>query len=162
MGSTLTDSMGGPTQTVLTMQHLPATMVLGYYAGLAATYPWEEEKIGLFGAGRVHREPVGVVAALIPWNVPFFIACNKLAPALIAGCSVILTPAPETPLDANLLAEWLTEAGLPEGLLSVLPAGREVGEYLINHPGVDKVTFAASTAAGPRVGALPSERPKGG
>ena len=160
MGGVLTDSMGGPTQTVLTMQHLPATMAIGYYVGLAETYPWEEAKVGLFGAGRVHREPVGVVAAVIPWNVPFFIACNKLAPALIAGCPVILKPAPETPLDANLLAEWLTEAGLPEGVLSVLPAGREVSEYLITHPGVDKVTFTGSTAAGRRVGMLATERLK--
>ena len=160
MGSILTAEMGAPTQTALTMQQIPALMTCTYYTGLAGNFPWEEEKIGLFGAGRIHREPVGVVAAIIPWNVPFFIAVNKLAPAFIAGCPVILKPAPETPLDALKLAEWFEEAGLPEGVLSVLPAGREVGEYLITHPGVDKVTFTGSTAAGRRVGSLATERLK--
>src|SRR5213078_1462594 len=100
---------------------------------------------------RVRREPVGVVAAIIPWNVPLFIAINKLIPALLAGCTVILKPAPETPIDALWLGALFTEAGLPEGVLSVLPADREVSEYLVTHPGIDKVSFTGSVAAGKRV-----------
>jgi aldehyde dehydrogenase (NAD+) len=103
---------------------------------------------------------VGVVAAIIPWNVPLFIAINKVVPALLAGCTVILKPAPETPIDALWLGELFTEAGLPSGVLSVLPADRAVSEYLVTHPGVDKVSFTGSTAAGRRVGALATERLK--
>lgn len=106
----------------------------------------------------VTREPVGVVGAIVPWNVPMFTAMLKLAPAVIAGCPVVLKPAPETPLSTNMLAELWAEAGFPEGSLSVLPAGREVGEYLVTHPGIDKVAFTGSTAAGRRIAALCGER----
>jgi acyl-CoA reductase-like NAD-dependent aldehyde dehydrogenase len=101
-----------------------------------------------------------VVAAVIPWNVPLFIAVNKLVPALLAGCCVILKPAPETPIDALMLGALFTEAGLPPGVLSVLPADRAVSEYLVTHPGIDKVSFTGSTAAGRRVGSLATERLK--
>ncbi|QCW77500.1 aldehyde dehydrogenase [Streptomyces sp. S6] len=96
-------------------------------------------------------EPVGVVAAVVPWNVPQFTAAAKLAPALLAGCTAVLKVSPETPLDAYLLAEIVAEAGLPEGVLSILPADREVSEYLVGHRGVDKVSFTGSVAAGRRV-----------
>src|SRR5437763_764348 len=81
-------------------------------------------------------------------------------PALLAGCTVILKPAPETPIDALMLGDVLVQAGLPEGVVSVLPADRAVSEYLVTHPGVDKVSFTGSTAAGRRVGALATERLK--
>jgi aldehyde dehydrogenase (NAD+) len=160
IGQIISSEMGAPLATVSMMQHTPAMAVLGVMTGLADTFPWEEQRTGLFGTSRVLREPVGVVAAIIPWNVPLFIALNKLAPALLAGCTVVLKPAPETPIDSLWLAEALAEAGLPEGVLSVLPAGREVGEYLVTHPGVDKISFTGSTAAGKRVGALAAERLK--
>jgi betaine-aldehyde dehydrogenase len=156
----ISSEMGAPGSTVSMMQMTPATAVLAVQQQLAESFPWEEERTGMFGVSRVRREPVGVVAAVIPWNVPLFIAINKLAPAFLAGCTVILKPAPETPIDALLLAEIFAEAGLPEGVLSVLPAGREVGEYLVTHPGIDKVSFTGSTAAGRRVGALAAERLK--
>jgi betaine-aldehyde dehydrogenase len=152
--------MGAPPGTVHMMQVFPSTAVLGVYTGLAESFPWEETRTGVFGQVIVRREPVGVVAAIIPWNVPLFIAINKLAPALLAGCTVVLKPAPETPIDALVLAELFAEAGLPEGVLSVLPAGREVGEYLVTHPGIDKISFTGSTAAGKRVGSLAAERLK--
>lgn len=113
--------------------------------------PFEERRAGVLGSILVRREPVGVVAAVVPWNVPQFTAAAKLAPALLAGCSAVLKVSPETPLDAYLLAEIATEAGLPEGVLSILPADREVSEYLVGHPGVDKVSFTGSVAAGRRV-----------
>src|SRR5947209_13198303 len=122
----ITEEMGAPTSTVQMMMWTPAQSVLSVYSGLATTFPWEETRNGLFGETRVRREPIGVVAAVIPWNVPLFIAINKLVPALLAGCTVVLKPAPETPIDALWLGRLFMEAGLPEGVLSVLPAGREV------------------------------------
>jgi len=156
----ITAEMGAPAATVQMMMWTPAQSVLSTYAGLATTFPWEETRTGLFGETRVRREPVGVVAAIIPWNVPLFIAINKVVPALLAGCTVVLKPAPETPMDALWLGALFTEAGLPDGVLSVLPADREVSEYLVTHPGVDKVSFTGSTAAGRRVGSLATERLK--
>jgi betaine-aldehyde dehydrogenase len=156
----ITDEMGAPSATVQMMMWTPAQSVLATYSGLVDTFPWEETRTGLFGETKVRREPVGVVAAIIPWNVPLFIAINKLVPALLAGCTAILKPAPETPIDALWLAGLFAEAGLPEGVLSVLPADREVSEYLVTHPGVDKVSFTGSTAAGRRVGSLATERLK--
>jgi betaine-aldehyde dehydrogenase len=158
--TTLTAEMGAPSATVEMMMYTPATAVLGVYNELAGSFPWEETRTGLFGVSRVRREPVGVVAAIIPWNVPLFIAINKLVPALLAGCTVILKPAPETPIDALMLGELFVEAGLPAGVISVLPAERAVSEYLVTHPGVDKVSFTGSTAAGRRVGSLATERLK--
>jgi acyl-CoA reductase-like NAD-dependent aldehyde dehydrogenase len=160
IGGVITDEMGAPSATVQMMMWTPAQSVLGVYAGLADTFPWEETRHGMFGETKVRREPVGVVAAVIPWNVPLFIAINKLTPALLAGCTVILKPAPETPIDALLLGQLYAKAGLPDGVLSVLPADREVSEYLVTHPGVDKVSFTGSTAAGRRVGSLATERLK--
>ncbi len=160
VSSIITDEMGAPGATVQMMMWTPAQAVLDVYSRLATSFPWEETRHGLFGESKVRREPVGVVAAIIPWNVPLFIAINKVVPALLAGCTVILKPAPETPIDALRLGELFTEAGLPEGVLSVVPAGREVSEYLVTHPGVDKISFTGSTAAGRRVGALATERLK--
>jgi betaine-aldehyde dehydrogenase len=101
-----------------------------------------------------------VVGAIVPWNVPQFVTMSKLAPALIAGCTVVLKPAPETPLDAFVVADWLTEAGVPEGVVSVVPAGREVGEHLVRHPGVDKIAFTGSTAAGRKIASICGEQLK--
>ncbi|MBJ8347715.1 aldehyde dehydrogenase [Antrihabitans sp. YC2-6] len=151
--STLTAEMGAPPAMGDMMQKTPAIATLNYYAGLADSFPWSETRHGVFGQSLVRRESVGVVAAVIAWNVPLFLAVNKIAPAILAGCSVILKPAPETPLATNLLADIFTEAGLPEGVLSIVPGGTETGEYLVTHPGVDKVTFTGSTAVGRKIGA---------
>lgn len=128
----------------------PAAMY-GVTAGIARTFPFEERRQGLRTPVVVRREPVGVVAAVVPWNVPQFVTSLKLAPALVTGCTVVLKPSPETPLDANLLAALSVEAGLPPGVLSVLPADRETSEYLVSHPDIDKVSFTGSVAAGKRV-----------
>jgi betaine-aldehyde dehydrogenase len=156
----ISSELGQPAMNVQMMQVFPSQAVLGFYPGLAESFAWEEQKQGVFGTFRVHKEPVGVVGAIIAWNVPLFLAFNKLAPALLAGCTVVLKPAPETPLTTNVVADWFAEAGLPEGVLSVLPAGREVGEHLVTHPGIDKVSFTGSVAAGKRVGGLAAERLK--
>ena len=108
----------------------------------------------------VRREPVGVVAAIVPWNVPQFVIMMKLGPALAAGATVVVKPAPETPLDCIVLADAIREAGLPKGVVNIVPAGREVGEYLVRHADVDKVAFTGSTAAGRRIAALCGEQLK--
>jgi betaine-aldehyde dehydrogenase len=128
--------------------------------GLASVIDWEEERPGAYGTTLVRREPVGVVAAIAPWNVPQMTIISKLAPALVAGCTIVVKPSPETPLDGLLMAEWIDEAGLPEGVVSVLPADREVGEHLVSHPGVDRVAFTGSTAAGRRIGSICGEQIK--
>jgi acyl-CoA reductase-like NAD-dependent aldehyde dehydrogenase len=85
--------------------------------------------------------------------MPQFLVVGKLAPALLAGCPIVITPAPETPLDALVLAEMVDELGLPPGVVSVLPGGGDVGQALVDHPGVDKVAFTGSTAVGRQIAA---------
>ncbi|MFE9400794.1 aldehyde dehydrogenase [Streptomyces sp. NPDC006530] len=142
---------GSPYSWSVLAQALGAMMVWDSALTVARQFPYEERRSGALGPLLVRREPVGVVAAVVPWNVPQFVAAAKLGPALLTGCSVILKPSPETPLDAYILGEIAAEAGLPEGVLSILPADREVSEYLVGHPGVDKVSFTGSVAAGKRV-----------
>ncbi|MFI6283333.1 aldehyde dehydrogenase [Streptomyces sp. NPDC051018] len=142
---------GSPYSWSVLAQALGAMMVWDSAITVARGFAHEERRAGVLGPILVRREPVGVVAAVVPWNVPQFTAAAKLGPALLAGCTVVLKPSPETPLDACLLADMAREAGLPEGVLSILPAGREVSEYLVGHPDVDKVSFTGSVAAGRRV-----------
>ncbi|WP_405395101.1 aldehyde dehydrogenase [Microbispora hainanensis] len=131
------------------------------YVRAAAALGWEEE-VGAVGDAttRLRREPVGVVAAVIPWNAPHQSALVKLVPALLAGCTVVLKASPETALDALALAEVFDAAGLPEGVVSILPAGRETSEYLVAHPGVDKIAFTGSTTAGRRIASVAGEQLK--
>jgi aldehyde dehydrogenase (NAD+) len=135
-----------------------SAMVLDYFTNLTRTFPFEEVRPGMMGPALVRKEPVGVVAGIIPWNVPLFITMLKFAPTLASGSTMVLKPAPETPLDALVLAELVEQAGIPAGVLNVVPAGREVGEYLVTHDGVDKVSFTGSTLAGRRIGSLCGER----
>ncbi|MFG2301156.1 aldehyde dehydrogenase [Actinacidiphila glaucinigra] len=108
----------------------------------------------------VRREPIGVVAAVIPWNSPFSAATAKLTPALLAGNTVVLKVSPENSLSMMLLADLFHEAGLPEGVLSVLPADRETSEHLVSHPDVDKIAFTGSTHAGRRIASIAGEQLK--
>ncbi|WP_432097180.1 aldehyde dehydrogenase [Streptomyces sp. bgisy100] len=148
---TISAQNGSPYAWSVLAQALGAMMVWDAAITVARDTAQEEHRQGALGPILVRREPVGVVAAVVPWNVPQFVAAAKLAPALLTGCSVLLKPSPETPLDAWLLADIAAEAGVPEGVLSILPADREVSEYLVGHPGVDKVSFTGSVAAGKRV-----------
>ncbi|MTD12526.1 aldehyde dehydrogenase family protein [Nakamurella sp. YIM 132087] len=127
-------------------------VLLRYYSQLMIDGPAEERRPGMMGGtSLVRKEPVGVVGAIVPWNVPQAISFLKLAPALAAGCTVVIKPAEETVLDAYLMAEAAVAAGLPRGVLNVVPGGRAVGAYLVEHPGVDKVSFTGSTAAGRKI-----------
>ena len=135
--------------------------VYEYYAGLAETFPFEEERkpgLGSGNVGLIVREPVGVVAAIIPWNAPASLIAYKCAPALLAGCTVILKNSPEAPGAGYVLAEICEAIGLPAGVLNVVTADREVSELLVRHPDVDKVTFTGSTAAGRRIASICGER----
>ncbi|WP_319434270.1 aldehyde dehydrogenase [Mycobacterium sp. RTGN5] len=129
----------------------PAALVR-YYAQLITETPIEEIRPSMIGHTVVRREAIGVVGAIVPWNYPQALAAFKLAPALAAGCPVVLKAAPETALDALVFAEAAAEAGLPPGVLNVVPGGAAAGAYLVAHPGVDKVTFTGSTAAGRTIG----------
>jgi aldehyde dehydrogenase (NAD+) len=128
--------------------------VLRYYAELAASFEPESRREGVYSPVIVRLEPVGTVAAILPWNVPFFLAMLKVAPAMAAGCTVVLKSAPETPLNANLLAEAADKVGVPPGVLNVICAGPEASERLVTHPGIDKVAFTGSTAVGKRIAGL--------
>ncbi|MEV0095185.1 aldehyde dehydrogenase [Streptomyces sp. NPDC050738] len=142
---------GTPYTSSVMVQALSAMMVWDAAITTARNFTYEEKRDGVLGKLLVRREPVGVVAAVVPWNVPQFTAAAKLAPALLAGCPAILKVSPEAPLDAYILADIVKEAGLPAGVLSIIAADREVSEYLVSHPGVDKVSFTGSVAAGKRV-----------
>jgi aldehyde dehydrogenase (NAD+) len=161
MAAIITAEMGSSITFSTLGQVLAPTMIFNYYAELASTFAFDEVRAGLLNPSvLVTKEPVGVVGAIAPWNVPLFIAAAKLAPSLLAGCTVVYKPAPETPFDAFRLAEIFADAGLPKGVLSVVPAGREVSEHLVTHPGVDKISFTGSGVGGKRIGGLCGERLK--
>lgn len=122
-----------------------------YYAGWATKL--NGESVALSNPGTWHaytlREPVGVVGQIVPWNAPFMIAASKLAPALAAGCTMILKPAEQTPLTALRLGQLVQEAGFPPGVVNILTGyGKTAGAAMAAHPGIDKITFTGSTATG--------------
>ncbi|MFJ5698671.1 aldehyde dehydrogenase [Arthrobacter sp. NPDC093139] len=150
----LTEEVGCPITQSRTIQIPAALAILDSYIELAQSYPFQTVRQSPTGAALVVREPIGVVAAVIPWNTPVASVMQKLGPALLTGCSFILKPAPETPLSAYWFAEAMEAAGLPAGVFNVLPAGREASEYLVSHKGVDKVAFTGSTETGRRIASI--------
>jgi acyl-CoA reductase-like NAD-dependent aldehyde dehydrogenase len=153
----VTTEMGCPITLSTKMQSIGPRLLLDAFLDLATTYPWSDVRQSATGNALVTREPVGVVGAIVPWNAPLLISMIKFAPALLAGCTMVLKPAPETPLSAYLLADIAESIGLPDGVLNVVTAGREVSEYLVRHRGVDKISFTGSTSAGRRIAALCGE-----
>jgi len=124
-------------------------MIANFYAELAEEMNFVDPRRRTAGGyGVVVREPVGVVAAVVPWNAPVFLAMIKMAPALMAGCTIVIKPAPETPLDAYILAECVEQAGFPAGTVNIVAAERAASDRLIRHPGIDKVSFTGSTETG--------------
>lgn len=126
-------------------------------AELGSRVSQEEPRPGTLTRVTIRREPVGVVAAITPWNAPAVMAHFTIPMALMTGCTVVLKTAPESPLHGQILAAIYEEIGLPPGVISVVPAGRAASEALVRHPGVDKVAFTGSTATGQRVGAICGE-----
>lgn len=129
-----------------------------YYADLARDFAYDEHRADGTNTSLVTQEPVGVVAAITPWNGPLSTPSLKITPALAAGCSVVLKPPPETPLTAYAFADALSEAGLPPGVLSIVPGDREAGQHLVEHPEVDKIAFTGSSAAGKKIMAAAADR----
>ena len=150
----ITEEMGCPITQSRAIQVGNPVGILEAYLDAATEYPFRAIRDSKVGHALVTKDPVGVVAAVVPWNVPLSLTMQKVAPALLTGCTVVLKPAPETPIDAYLVARLLSEAGLPPGVVNVVPADRDVSEYLISHPDVSKVTFTGSSAAGRRIGEI--------
>ena len=150
IAGTVTAELGAPVKFSQAVHAgLPIT-VAGTYAELAATYPFEEK----VNNSTVLHEPVGVVGAITPWNYPLHQIVAKVAPALAAGCTVVLKPAEDTPLVAQLFAEAVHEAGIPAGVFNLVTGlGPVAGQALAEHPDVDLVSFTGSTAVGQKIGA---------
>ena len=129
-------------------------------AGMSETFPFQELHPSRSGGevAMLVREPVGVVAAIVPWNGPPGTLTGKVAPALLAGCTVVYKASPEAPGTAYILAEACESAGLPPGVVNILTADREVSEWLVRHPGVDKIAFTGSTEAGRRIASICGDR----
>ncbi|MDV6292867.1 MULTISPECIES: aldehyde dehydrogenase [Rhodococcus] len=159
MAEAFTLELGAPA-AVSTLFHQNAVDMWDDAATFHERFAFEEERTWKGGHGKIVREPIGVVAVVVPWNGPVATGSLKISPALAAGCTVVLKPAPEGPVTMMMLAEALDAAGLPEGVISVVPAGREVGDYLVSHPDVDKISFTGSTAAGRVVMSRAAERIK--
>ncbi|MEU6849472.1 aldehyde dehydrogenase family protein [Actinacidiphila alni] len=150
IAATVTAELGAPPAFATAVHTDMPTAVMGSFAAIAAAYTFEEQ----VGNSRVFQEPVGVVGAITPWNYPLHQVVAKAAPALAAGCTVVLKPAEDTPLVAQLFAAILDEAGLPAGVFNLVTGlGPVAGQALAEHPGVDLVSFTGSTAVGRQIGA---------
>ncbi|WP_210574742.1 aldehyde dehydrogenase family protein [Streptomyces sp. GESEQ-4] len=150
IAETVTAELGSPLKFSENVHAAVPIAVAGSYAELAATYAFEEK----VGNSTVFHEPIGVVGAITPWNYPLHQIVAKVAPALAAGCTVVLKPAEDTPLVAQLFAEAVHEAGVPAGVFNLVTGlGPVAGQALAEHPGVDLVSFTGSTAVGRQIGA---------
>ncbi|WP_329114956.1 aldehyde dehydrogenase family protein [Streptomyces sp. NBC_01465] len=150
IAETVTAELGAPLQFSQMVHAGVPVLVAGSYAELAATYAFEEK----VGNSTVYAEPLGVVGAITPWNYPLHQVVAKVAPALAAGCTVVLKPAEDTPLTAQLFAEAVDAAGIPAGVFNLVTGvGAVAGQALAAHEGVDLVSFTGSTAVGRQIGA---------
>lgn len=154
MADLITAEMGSPASFSRLGQAAGAASMIDLAVQRARTFPWVQRRNGILGEVHVRRQPVGTVGIIIPWNVPQNLLMPKLIPALIAGCTVVVKPAPETPLDTLWVAEMIEQVGLPAGVVSVVPGGREAGEELVRHPGIDKIAFTGSSATGRHIASL--------
>jgi aldehyde dehydrogenase (NAD+) len=151
IAETVTAELGAPPKLSQTVHVGAPIAVAGSYADLAATYAFEEK----VGNSTVYQEPIGVVAAITPWNYPLHQIVAKVAPALAAGCTVVLKPAEDTPLTAQLFAEIVHDAGVPAGVFNLVTGlGPVAGQALAEHPDVDLVSFTGSTAVGRQIAAI--------
>ena len=140
---------------------MQGTATFATYADMVDSYEWVKEQPSTQlpnTTAMVVREAVGVVAAIVPWNVPYGIMAQKVAPALLAGCTIVMKPAPETPLEAYIIAEAAEAAGLPPGVINLVPSHRDAADHLVRNAGVDKIAFTGSTAAGRRIASVAGER----
>ncbi|MFZ4294071.1 aldehyde dehydrogenase family protein [Streptomyces cellulosae] len=151
IAATVTAELGAPERLSQTVHAGVPVAVAGSYAELASTYEFEEKT----GNSTVFHEPVGVVGAITPWNYPLHQIVAKAAPALAAGCTIVVKPAENTPLVARIFAECVHEAGVPAGVFNLVTGlGPVAGQALAEHPDVDLLSFTGSTAVGRRIGAI--------
>ena len=149
---------GKPFKEALQSEVVGAVKTFRYYAGWCTKIEGStldlsiKQPMGKQNFAFLRKEPVGVVAAIIPWNTPFSIASWKLAPALAAGCTVILKPSEVTPLNTLYLGRLIKEAGFPPGVVNIVTGDGSTGASLVNHPQVDKITFTGSTEIGKLIG----------
>ena len=150
LAEVITTEMGSPISFSQLAQTPAPWMMLNSFIETAKAYEWEEERKGALGSPVIVRsEGVGVVGAIVPWNVPQFVTMSKLAPALLSGSTIVIKPSPETPLDAMVMAEILEEAGIPKGVVNVVTGSAgEIGDELCTNPIVKKITFTGSTEVG--------------
>ena len=152
MAELISTEIGAPIAFAKRVQAQLPLMAMAAFTKVAGEYPWNESRPGFYGKDiRVAKQPVGVAAAIVPWNMPQFLIVGKVVPALLAGCTVVVKPAPEAALDALLFADIVAAADLPPGVVNVVTGDRETGAHLVAHPGVEKVSFTGSTAAGRKV-----------
>jgi aldehyde dehydrogenase (NAD+) len=157
LGRTIAQEVGMPIKLATRIQVGSPTFTFAMYAKMLGTYVWEER----IGNSLVLREPVGVVAAITPWNYPLHQIAAKVAPALAAGCTVVLKPSEVAPLNAFILAEIIDAVGLPKGVFNLVTGyGPVVGEAMARHPDVDMVSFTGSTRAGKRVSEVAAQTVK--
>lgn len=151
LASTVSAQNGMPVAVAGQMEAVYPSVLLRYYADLIEKQTPDLREGMMGGVIEVQRQPIGVVGAIVPWNYPQALAAFKYAPALAAGCTMVIKPSPETVLDSYVLAEAAEAAGLPAGVINIVPGGRDEGAYLVEHADVDKVAFTGSTAAGKKI-----------
>jgi aldehyde dehydrogenase (NAD+) len=151
-----TSSMGVP--YAATRGHYNTFELIDSYIDMARRVRWEYLRMDNTGDTLIARRPVGVVAGIIPWNAPVRGEAGKVIPALLAGCSIVLKPAPETPFAGAILAEICSEAGVPPGVVNLVPGDASTGDLLVRHPLVRKVAFTGSSATGSKIWAATADR----
>lgn len=160
IGKLITSQNGSPSWwTKLANEQLP----IGAYRGAArlAESLCEEQELALGGErSLLRREPIGVVGIIVPWNAPQGLLAVRMAPALAAGCTVVVKPSPETSLDAYVLAEMVTAAQFPPGVVNIVTGGRATGAALVGHPQTDKISFTGSVATGRTIATTCAEQLK--
>ncbi|WP_353988103.1 aldehyde dehydrogenase family protein [Ruicaihuangia caeni] len=160
LGELITREVGTPFGRARGANADTAAALLRFYADVIERSPVEDLRPAGVGHSLVRREPIGVVAMIAPWNYPLSTLFFKLAPALAAGCTAVVKPATMTALNSFLVAEAAAEAGVPAGVLNIVPTDRETGDHLVTHPGVQKVAFTGSTDVGRHIGGLAGQHLK--
>jgi aldehyde dehydrogenase (NAD+) len=150
----VTSEMGSPSTFSEPAHGIGPLVLMQATLEFAESYPWTERR----GTSMLIREPAGVVGVITPWNVPQVTMLAKVLPALVAGCTVVVKPAPETPLDAMLLAGLLADTDLPPGVVAVLPGATSAGRRLVEHPGVDRIAFTGSADVGRTIASICGQR----
>ncbi|MFJ9776583.1 aldehyde dehydrogenase [Kitasatospora sp. NPDC101157] len=153
MAELVSSEMGTPIQHSVPIQARRPRLIVDQMIELAQSYPFEEIREVPSGRALVHRRPNGVLGAIVPWNAPHLITIMKLAPALLAGCTVVVKSAPDAPLNQYLFAQMAQKAGLPAGVLNIVSGDRPASEHLVSHPGVDTISFTGSTGVGKSIAA---------